>query len=115
MDRRRRDGVDQSVINLGHGQAKVADLARLVSQRLGLVDGAEELGERQCDAKAIAQSRVLRVAVPTPWISPQPASGRAYGIRRPSTTTLSWLMASPQPDLAVPRQLTRESARLFMS
>jgi hypothetical protein len=40
------------VINLGHGQAKVADLARLVTQRLGLVDAAQELGDDQCDAKS---------------------------------------------------------------
>jgi hypothetical protein len=51
VDGRRRGSVDQSMINLGHGQAKVTDLARLVTHRLGLVDAAQELGEDQRDAK----------------------------------------------------------------
>jgi hypothetical protein len=32
-------------------KAKVTDLARLVTHRLGLVDAAQELGEDQRDAK----------------------------------------------------------------
>ena len=52
VDRRRHNCIDQSMIDIGHGQAKVADLARLVTQRLGLVDAAQELGDDQRDTKS---------------------------------------------------------------
>jgi hypothetical protein len=46
-----RDGVDQAMIEVGHRQAKIAGLARLVTRCLGLVDAAQKLGEDQRDAK----------------------------------------------------------------
>jgi hypothetical protein len=39
------------MIEVGHGQAKVASLTRLVTRCLGLVDAAQKLGEHQRDAK----------------------------------------------------------------
>jgi hypothetical protein len=62
-----------------------------------------------------ATGRLLRIAPPTPWIPPSLRSGGAYGIRRQSATELNLLVASHQPDLAVPRQSIRESHRLFSS
>jgi uncharacterized Fe-S cluster protein YjdI len=66
-----RGDIDQGVIDVGQRQAKVADLTRLVSQRFGLVNGAEELGERQrgaktdCD-KPRAQGRCTHAVDPAP-------------------------------------------------
>jgi hypothetical protein len=51
VDRRRRGDVDQGMIDFGQAQAKVADLAQLVPQRLGLVHSPKELGERQRGGK----------------------------------------------------------------
>jgi hypothetical protein len=71
VHRRRWADLDQGVINLGKSQAQVADLACLVSQRFGFVNGAEELGKRQrgaqtdCDEPR-AQGRCAHAVDPAP-------------------------------------------------
>jgi hypothetical protein len=47
LDRGRGSDVDQSMADIGKGEAKVAGLGRLVLNRLGFVIGPKELGERQ--------------------------------------------------------------------
>jgi hypothetical protein len=69
--RRRRGDIDQSMIDVGQRQAQVTDLARFVGQCFGLVDGTEELSERQRGAKADgdkprAQGRCAHAVDPAP-------------------------------------------------
>src|SRR5262245_48657805 len=86
------------MIDVGKRQAQVADLAWLVSQRFGFVDGAEELGKRQRGTKTDrdkprAQGRCAHA------VNPGPAciSSRAYGIRPQSATAPRWLMTGLSP------------------
>ena len=87
VDWRRRGDVDQGMIDFGHAQAKVADLVRLVPQRLGLVHNPKELGKRQRGnktdgAKPRAQGRSAHALDPAPaCIRAQPTA--FIGSRQP--------------------------------
>lgn len=115
LGRYRRCDVDQGAADIGKRQAEVADLARLVAQSLGVVDGPKQLGQPQRGgktnrAKPRAQGRRDHSLHPTP------AKARR-NLRRspPAHNPEAPTGAGAQPDFDTPRHWRKESARPLIS
>jgi hypothetical protein len=100
LDRNRGRDVDLSMADIGEGEAKLADLARIVGYRLGFVIRPKQLRDRQRNyEKSRLKPRVqgrcahaMHPVVPT-WLE-------TYGILYPLTSMhREYSDTGPQPDL----------------
>ena len=104
LNRDRGSDVDQSIADVGEGEAKVADLGRVVRHRLGFVICPKQLGERQrnCEKSRLkprVQGRCAHAMHPV-----VPSWLETYGILYPLTSMhRGYSDTGPQPDLPVCR------------